>query len=168
MSLHPVVTGQKSVSFFSPSSLLTHTHHLPVAPAGHHTSSVPADPGTGISADAAESQPPASSSSPPALPSPSPPPTGGHTPLVSVIHSGKRVVGRGWWEEGGGRRGWEEGGGREVGGGWWEEGGGRRGRREGVTEKERRDEKEGRGGREKEKGKGRGGRNEFRRVNPDE
>ena len=27
MSLHPVVTGYKSVSFFSPSSLLTHTRH---------------------------------------------------------------------------------------------------------------------------------------------
>ena len=100
MSLHPVVTGYKSVSFFSPSSLLTHTRHLPVAQAGHHTSSVPADPGTGISAGAAESQLLASSSSPPAPPSPSPPPADGRTPLVSVIHIGRRVVGGGWWEVG--------------------------------------------------------------------
>ena len=84
MSLHPIVTGQKSVSFFTTSSLLIHTRHLPVAQAGHHTSSVPADPGTGISVGA-ESQLLASSSSPPAPPSPSPPPAGGCTPLVSGI-----------------------------------------------------------------------------------
>ena len=91
-SVHPVVTGYKSVSFFSPSSLLTHTLHLPVAPAGHHISSVPADPGTGISAGAAESQLLVSSSSPPAPPSPSPPPADGCTPLVSGIDSGRREV----------------------------------------------------------------------------
>ena len=89
----------QQVSFFCPlspisPSALPHTHtHSPVAQAGHRTSSLPVGPGTGISAGAAESQPPASSSSPPAPPSPSPPPADGYTPLVSVIHSGRREVG---------------------------------------------------------------------------
>ena len=106
-SVHPVVTGYNS--FFCPLSPISppppHTHtsythsHSPVVQAGHHISSLPAGPGTGTSAGAVESQPPASSSSPPAPPSPSPPPADGCTPLVSVIHSGRREVGGGIWEE---------------------------------------------------------------------
>ena len=85
----------QQVSFFCPlspisPSALPHTHtHSPVVQAGRHTSVVPAGPGTGTSAGAVESQPPASSSSPPVPPSPSPPPADGCTPLVSVIYSGR-------------------------------------------------------------------------------
>ena len=98
-SVHHALTGYNR--FFSTSSPLpppplTYTRPSPVAQAGHRTSSVPVGPGSGTPAGAAESQPPASSSSPPASPSPSPPPADGCTPLVSVIHSGRR-------EEGGGR-----------------------------------------------------------------
>ena len=83
----------QQVSFFCPPTP-PHTHtHSPVAQAGHRTSVVPVGPGTGTSAGAAESQPPVSSSSPPAPPSLSPPPADGCTPLVSVIHSGRREVG---------------------------------------------------------------------------
>ena len=85
--VHPVVIGYVTGFSGYSSFPFTHTHNSPVAQAGRHISVVPAGLGTGTSAGAAESQPPVSSSSPPVLPSPSPPPADGCTPLVSVIHS---------------------------------------------------------------------------------
>ena len=81
--------------------------------AGRHISSEPAGPGTGISAGAVGSPPPASSSSPPVPPSTSLPPTGGHTPLVSV-GGGKGGEREGEKRDGG------EGTGRESKGREWE------------------------------------------------